>query len=164
LGERGALHQAGAVSLNAHPPAPSSRSIFATSTARARFRSRHRRAAARFCAASPGCRARPSPGWAIVTQGFKGAATRLPEEATAFGLRRDYLLIEIISRFADEPDKAEEELLWQGARATRHGFDAIALPGGYPNLSRQRRRPGPCRTKLRSQYGAAHQSRAPFTI
>jgi hypothetical protein len=98
LDERGALHQAGAVSLATHPPVPPSCSIFAATMARAGFRSRHRRAAARFCAASLGCRARPSLGWAIVTQGFKGVATRLPEEATAFGLRRDHLLIEIICK------------------------------------------------------------------
>jgi hypothetical protein len=63
------------------------------------------RVRARFCAAidvqrpvfrSLGCRGRRSLGCAIVAQGFKGAATRVPEEATAFGLRRDHVLIETL--------------------------------------------------------------------
>jgi berberine-like enzyme len=56
------------------------------------------------------------------------------EEATAFGLRRDHVLIEIIAWFLDGPDNTEEERHRQWARATREVFDAIALPGGYPNL------------------------------
>jgi hypothetical protein len=75
-----------------------------------------------------------SPGCAVFTHEFKGAAARVPKEATAFGLRRDHLLVEIVAWFADGPDNAEEERHRQWARATRHAFDAIALPGGYPNL------------------------------
>ena len=75
-----------------------------------------------------------SPGCAVFTHEFKGAASRVPEEATAFGLRRDHVLVEIIAWFADGPDNAEEERHRQWARATREAFDAIALPGGYPNL------------------------------
>jgi FAD/FMN-containing dehydrogenase len=75
-----------------------------------------------------------SPGCAVFTHEFKSAATRVPEEATAFGLRRDHVLVEIIAGFADIPDEVEEprHRLW--ARATRHAFDEMALPGGYPNL------------------------------
>jgi hypothetical protein len=58
----------------------------------------------------------------------------VPEEATAFGLRRDHLLVEIVAWFADGRDNAEEQRHRQWARATRKSFDAIALPGGYPNL------------------------------
>jgi hypothetical protein len=75
-----------------------------------------------------------SPGCAVFTHEFKGAASRVPEEATAFGLRRDHLLVEIIAWFADEPGNAEEKRHRQWARATREAFGAIALPGGYPNL------------------------------
>ncbi|SRR5208282_5645268 len=75
-----------------------------------------------------------SPGCAVVTHDFKGAAARVPEEATAFGLRRDHVLVEILARFADIPDEVEEQRHRLWARATRHAFDAIALPGGYPNL------------------------------
>src|SRR4029077_4025250 len=36
-----------------------------------------------------------SPGCAVFTHEFKGAASRVPAEATAFGLRRDHVLVEI---------------------------------------------------------------------
>jgi hypothetical protein len=75
-----------------------------------------------------------SPCCAVFTHEFKGAAARVPEEATAFGLRRDHVLIEIIAWFVDGPDNAEEERRRQWARATREAFDAITLPGGYPTL------------------------------
>jgi len=75
-----------------------------------------------------------SPGCAIFTHEFKGAASRVPEEATAFGLRRDHLLVEILAACDGRADKSEEEHHWQWARATRHAFDALALPGAYPNL------------------------------
>jgi hypothetical protein len=75
-----------------------------------------------------------SPGCAVFTHEFKGVASRVPEAATAFGLRRDHLLVEIIAWFAAGPDNAEEERHRQWARTTREAFDAIALPGGYPNL------------------------------
>jgi FAD/FMN-containing dehydrogenase len=75
-----------------------------------------------------------SPGCAVFTHEFKGAAARVPEEATTFGLRRDHVLVEIIAWFADGPDNTEEQRHRQWARATRAAFDAIALPGGYPNL------------------------------
>ncbi|MET1027596.1 MAG: FAD-binding oxidoreductase, partial [Dongiaceae bacterium] len=48
-----------------------------------------------------------SPGCAMVTHDFKGAATRVPVEATAFGLRRDHVLVEIIATFVDRSDEAE---------------------------------------------------------
>ena len=38
-----------------------------------------------------------SPGCAIVTHEFKGAASRVPSGTTAFGLRRDHVLVEIVS-------------------------------------------------------------------
>jgi FAD/FMN-containing dehydrogenase len=75
-----------------------------------------------------------SPGCAVFTHEFKGAAARVPEGATAFGLRRDHMLVEIIAWFTGGPDNAEEERHRQWARATREAFEDIALPGGYPNL------------------------------
>jgi FAD/FMN-containing dehydrogenase len=75
-----------------------------------------------------------SPGCAIVTHEFKGAASRVPADATAFGLRRDHVLIEILAAFEDRSDALEERRHRQWARATRLAFAAIALPGGYPNL------------------------------
>jgi hypothetical protein len=75
-----------------------------------------------------------SPGCAIFTHEFRGAASRVPEDATAFGLRHDHVLVELIAAYMDRSGAAEEERHWQWAQATRHAFDAMALPGGYPNL------------------------------
>jgi Berberine and berberine like len=75
-----------------------------------------------------------SPGCAIFTHDFRGAASRVPEEATAFGLRRDHVLVEILATVADRSDRLEEQRHRRWARATRQALDAMALPGGYPNL------------------------------
>ena len=61
-----------------------------------------------------------SPGCAIITHEFRGAASRVPAAATAFGLRRDHVLVE------------HWHQRW--AQATLRAFDAMALPGGYPNF------------------------------
>jgi FAD/FMN-containing dehydrogenase len=78
-----------------------------------------------------------SPGCAIFTHEFRGAASRVPVEATAFGLRRDHVLVEILATFADGLDEREEQRHRRWARSTLRVFDAIALPGGYPNLLAQ---------------------------
>ena len=75
-----------------------------------------------------------SPGCAIFTHEFRGAAARVPAEATAFGLRRDHVLVEILATFVDHSDQIEEQRHRQWARAALQAFDAMALPGGYPNL------------------------------
>jgi len=75
-----------------------------------------------------------SPGCAIFTHEFRGAATRVPLEATAFGLRRDHVLVEILAAFADRSDQIEEERHRQWARIALQALSAKALPGGYPNL------------------------------
>jgi FAD/FMN-containing dehydrogenase len=75
-----------------------------------------------------------SAGCAIFTHEFKGAAARVPVEATAFGLRRDHVLIEILASFPDRSDRFEERRHQHRVRDTLRAFDAIALPGGYPNL------------------------------
>jgi hypothetical protein len=75
-----------------------------------------------------------SPACAIVTHEFKGAASRVPVEATAFGLRRDHVLVEILAAFVDQSDELEEQRHRQWARTTLRAFSELALPGGYPNL------------------------------
>ena len=75
-----------------------------------------------------------SPGCAFFTHEFRGAASRVPAEATAFGLRRDHVLVEILATFVDRADKEEEQRHRQWARATRQAFAPMALPGGYPNF------------------------------
>ena len=75
-----------------------------------------------------------SPGCAIITHDFKGAASRVAVESTAFGLRRDHVMVEVLAAFADHSDPLEEQRHQQWARTTRQAFDATALLGGYPNL------------------------------
>jgi FAD/FMN-containing dehydrogenase len=74
-----------------------------------------------------------SPGCAILTHEFKGAACRVAADATAFGLRRPHVLIEILTMFPEPDDISgiQRHVAW--ARQTREAF-ASALPGGYPNL------------------------------
>jgi FAD binding domain/Berberine and berberine like len=75
-----------------------------------------------------------SSGCAIFTHEFKAAASRVPEEATAFGLRRDHILVEILAGFVDRSDKLEELQHQDWVRTTRERFGVMALPGAYPNL------------------------------
>jgi FAD/FMN-containing dehydrogenase len=75
-----------------------------------------------------------SPGCAIVTHQFKGAATRVLQEATAFGLRHHHVLVEILATCPDRSDQVEEERHRRWARAALAALDAMALPGGYPNM------------------------------
>jgi FAD/FMN-containing dehydrogenase len=74
------------------------------------------------------------PGCALFTHEFKGAASRVPADATAFGLRRDHLLVEILATIDDPVDEREELLHRAWVRDALRAFDAVALPGGYPNL------------------------------
>jgi len=76
----------------------------------------------------------PSPGCALVTHDFRGAASRVPADATAFGLRRDHVLVEIIAIFEDRSNTEQALLHQQWADATRKALDAIALPGAYANM------------------------------
>jgi hypothetical protein len=75
----------------------------------------------------------PSPGRAIFTHEFKGAASRVAADATAFGLRRDHVLVEVLAIFPDGSDVGEVERHRNWARSTREAF-ARAFPGGFPNL------------------------------
>jgi FAD/FMN-containing dehydrogenase len=75
-----------------------------------------------------------SPGCAIVTHEFRGAASRVPAGATAFGLRRDHILVEILASFPDRSEPHDEQWHQGWVRATLRAFDTVALPGGYPNL------------------------------
>jgi len=75
-----------------------------------------------------------SPGCAIITHQFRGAASRVPVGATAFGLRRDHVLVEILASFTDRSEPRDEHWNRRWTQATLRAFDGIALPGGYPNL------------------------------
>lgn len=75
-----------------------------------------------------------SPGCAIIAHEFRGAAARVPAVATAFGLRRDHVLIEILASFTDRSEPRDEHWHQRWVQTTRRAFDAIALPGGYPTF------------------------------
>jgi FAD/FMN-containing dehydrogenase len=75
-----------------------------------------------------------SPGCAIITHEFRGAASRVPAAATAFGLRRDHVLVEILAIFTDRLEPHDEHWHRRWTQAVRRAFDGIALPGGYPNF------------------------------
>src|SRR5262249_59515392 len=75
-----------------------------------------------------------SPGCAIITHEFRGAAARVGAKATAFGLRRDHVLVEILPALAARSDPLEEERHRGWVRATLQGFDAMAMRGGEPDF------------------------------
>jgi len=58
----------------------------------------------------------------------------VPAGATAFGLRRDHVLVEILASFADRSEPGDEHWHQRWVQATLRTFDVIALPGGYLNL------------------------------
>ncbi|MET7708248.1 FAD-binding oxidoreductase [Micromonospora sp. NPDC005413] len=72
-----------------------------------------------------------SPFSAVAVHHFHGAATRVRLADTAFGLRTDHLMTEIIAAWAPgEPAGPHRE--W--ADRTSAALAPLALPGGYPNL------------------------------
>jgi FAD/FMN-containing dehydrogenase len=76
---------------------------------------------------------RSSPFSGIILHDFRGAATRVPLAATAFGLRRDHFMVEVIAAWeptADDDGECHRE--W--ARTLSDSLAPHALPGGYPNM------------------------------
>jgi FAD/FMN-containing dehydrogenase len=71
-----------------------------------------------------------SPHSTIILQHFRGAATQIPLEATAFGLRREHFLVEIIASW-DRGDGTHHRA-W--ARDFSDALASDSLPGGYPSL------------------------------
>ncbi|MFF0252397.1 FAD-binding oxidoreductase [Micromonospora zamorensis] len=72
-----------------------------------------------------------SPFSALAVHHFHGAATRVRLADTAFGLRTNHLLTEIIAVWAPG-DQARPHREW--AEHTSAALAPHALPGGYPNL------------------------------
>jgi FAD/FMN-containing dehydrogenase len=76
-----------------------------------------------------------SPFSIILLHHFRGAPTRVPLDATAFGLRREHYLIEIIAAWEPRSkDQSTEHRRW--AQSIFDVLAPIALPGGYANLLR----------------------------
>ncbi|MCW2863414.1 MAG: hypothetical protein JWP48_5122 [Actinoallomurus sp.] len=61
---------------------------------------------------------------------FHGAAARVPVESTAFGIRQDHLMAEIVAVW--EPGDGTPHRTWADSVADALAPDA--LPGGYPNM------------------------------
>jgi FAD/FMN-containing dehydrogenase len=74
---------------------------------------------------------RTSPLSAISMHHFHGAAGRVPVPATAFGLRQDHFMVEILASWRSD-DTGKTHRRW--ADATDELLRPHALPGGYPNL------------------------------
>lgn len=75
---------------------------------------------------------RTSPLTGISVHHFHGAATRVPLESTAFGLRRDHFVVEIVAVWQPGDERAAHHRAW--ADATSDALAPHALPGGYANL------------------------------
>ncbi|TCL67181.1 FAD-binding oxidoreductase [Rhizobium sp. BK251] len=74
-----------------------------------------------------------SPFTTIILHHFRGAATRVPDADTAFGLRREHFLVEIIAAWDPAAgDNGSRHRSW--ARNLSTALAPFALPGGYPSL------------------------------
>jgi hypothetical protein len=73
-----------------------------------------------------------SPRSAVAFHHFHGAATRIPAEAIAFGLRQEHFMVEIIAGW--EPDGSNGAAHRQWAQDLWKSLAPFALPGGYANL------------------------------
>jgi FAD/FMN-containing dehydrogenase len=74
-----------------------------------------------------------SPFSTIILQHFRGKASQVPVEATAFGLRREHFLIEIIAAWEPRAghDGADHRS-W--AQDLSRALAPSSLPGGYPGM------------------------------
>jgi FAD/FMN-containing dehydrogenase len=76
---------------------------------------------------------RSSPFSVIILHDFRGAPTQAPLAATAFGVRKEHFMVDIIAAW--EPtawDDGENHREW--ARTLSENLAPHALPGGYPNM------------------------------
>jgi FAD/FMN-containing dehydrogenase len=73
-----------------------------------------------------------SPHSAVAFHHFHGAATRIPAEAIAFGLRHEHFMVEIIAAW--EPDGSNDTTHRRWAQDLWQSLAPFALPGGYANL------------------------------
>jgi FAD/FMN-containing dehydrogenase len=61
-----------------------------------------------------------------------GAGTRIPPEATAFGLRQEHFMVEIVAGWDPKASDGAEHRQW--AQDLWESLAPFALPGGYANL------------------------------
>jgi FAD/FMN-containing dehydrogenase len=76
---------------------------------------------------------RTSPFSTIILQHFRGLPTQFPPDSTAFGLRREHLMVEIIASWDPTAgDSGSVHKRW--AHDLSQTLAPMSLPGGYPNL------------------------------
>ncbi|WP_051334632.1 FAD-binding oxidoreductase [Bradyrhizobium sp. Ai1a-2] len=76
---------------------------------------------------------RTSPFSTIILQHFRGLPTQFAPDSTAFGLRREHVLVEIIAGWDPTAgDNGSVHKRW--ARDLCQTLAPMSLPGGYPNL------------------------------
>ena len=76
---------------------------------------------------------RTSPFSTIILQHFRGWPTQIPPNSTAFGLRREHVMVEIIACWDPKPgDNGSAHKRW--ARDLSQTLAPMSLPGGYPNI------------------------------
>ena len=75
---------------------------------------------------------RTSPHLMVNWHHFHGAAVRVPAGATAFGLRQEHFMVEIIACW--DPDGSNGAAHRQWAKDLWKSLAPFALPGGYANL------------------------------
>jgi FAD/FMN-containing dehydrogenase len=73
-----------------------------------------------------------SPHCGVAWHHFHGAATRIPAETIAFGLRQEHFMVEIIAGW--KPDGSNGMAHRQWAQDLWESLAPFALPGGYANL------------------------------
>jgi FAD/FMN-containing dehydrogenase len=61
-----------------------------------------------------------------------GAAARVPLDSTAFGIRRDHFVVEIVAAWHPDDDQDARHRSWTESVST--ALAPYALPGGYPGL------------------------------
>jgi FAD/FMN-containing dehydrogenase len=74
-----------------------------------------------------------SPFSAISIHHFHGAASRVALSETAFGLRRDHLMVEIVAAWEPEPSEEDQRHV-QWAQSSSRNLAPYALQGGYVGL------------------------------
>ncbi|WP_433274915.1 FAD-binding oxidoreductase [Pseudonocardia xinjiangensis] len=76
--------------------------------------------------------AKTSPLSAILLHHFHGAAARVPLDSTAFGIRRDHLMVEIIAAWGPDDADGDRHAAW--ADSVSSALAPHAIPGGYPGM------------------------------
>jgi len=75
---------------------------------------------------------RVSPQCSVFWHHFHGAATRISPDGTAFGLRREHFMVEIVASWKPNGDDGAAHRRW--AYDLWRNLAPFALPGGYANL------------------------------